>query len=90
MAKHAALSHEQRMPLSQLSQELEGGMHKKHCKPRHSTGGYSYGEDQTRISYEIAKDNIRQGRFYQKNDRTEDARPDVDYDYINGDPNKED
>ena len=76
MAKHAALSHEQRMPLSQLSQELEGGMHKRHCKPAHSAGRYSPAEFAARTSYEVAQYNARQNNFYATHDRTESARGD--------------
>ena len=77
MAKHAALPSNQRMPLTEGSQALEGKMHARHCTPKHSAFRYSFKErmeQEIRDSLAIAAANARQSIFYQKNDRTEDAR----------------
>jgi hypothetical protein len=86
MGKHKlAQDHPRHFMSDKTSQEIIGITHQIYCVPKHSAGRYSKGEWDEQINYGIAGFNARQSAFYEKNDRTEDARPDEQVRYYSGD-----
>jgi IS30 family transposase len=90
MAKHKlAQDHPRHFLSDRKSQEIIGVTHAVNCSPKHVAGRYSKGEWEEQINYGIAGFNARQSTFYEKNDRTEDARPDEQIRYYSGDEEEE-
>jgi hypothetical protein len=86
MAKHVLNPIDQlQVPLIRSMQEALAKMpaHARYT-PQHSAGIYSTAEWEEQINYGIAGFNARQSAFYEKNDRTEGARPDDDWEFFDG------
>jgi hypothetical protein len=87
MGKHVAGPNDRvdgRIALDRQSQEREGRDHAWFCRPKHASWSWHPAERDAQVNYTMAAEARRQSKFYETHDRTEDARPNDDWEFFDG------